>query len=722
MNIRLAACSMVFAMLFAANAFSEDKRDDRVVEKSGFLGLIEKPLHMILGPAGAEGLADIASRPVKVVLGEVPGPDAKAAITPGRTHEYIYNVNKSASVVDEEDIRRMDPKDLQEVLSRQTGIMVNGYMNNAKDSQLDMRGYGEAGPMNYVLLVDGRRTNQIDLSGADLSQIDISSVERIEILRGANSVLYGDNATGGVINVITKKGGAGHHVEYAQEFGSYQYAKERLTVKGGEKFLDYFTNLSYQDSNGYRLNNGYEAEDIFSSFTVKPEENINVCFSAAYHRDWYGQPGAMYPLNIQNDGLTGSRFPDSKAKTEDYYFEVDPRVSGDASGQTIAVSCPISYRSRRAESLSVSFNRYESGHHIQTIDLRPKAEIGSEFFDGTVENKLVFGIDAYHSRDRILSGDVTFTKSQLDITKDTFGIYASDTALVAKRFLLSAGVRGDWARYKFDQYQPASFYDTQDPREAAFETGIGYKYNERSQIYANFARSYRYPATDEFFQSAYESLDYSTWPPTVMVFPAVLNAGLKPQTGNNYEVGIKDNSFGVFDANAAYYVNDNKNEIYYDPITFQNENYRRVMHHGLELEAGADIYKKVRPFLRYAHEKAYFVGGKFASKTVPLVPENKVTVGAGITPIDPLSFEAALNYVGQRYAASDQTNQAGVLKPYTTMDLGINFRVKNLRAFLKLNNIFSTSYYSNGTKNWLGNVAYYPAPEFNMQGGVSVTF
>jgi iron complex outermembrane receptor protein len=712
MNKRFILCSMMFVIFFAANAFSADNKDDRAVEKSGFISFIEKPLHMILGPAGAEGLADIVSRPVSAVLGEVPGPDAKTVITPGRTHEYIYNVNKSASVVDKEDIERMDPKDLQDVLARQSGIMVNGCLNNAKDGQIDMRGFGEAGPMNYVLLVDGRRTNQIDLSGADLSQIDISSVDRIEILRGANSVLYGDNATGGVINVITKKGGAGHHVEYAQEFGSYQYAKERVTVKGSEKFLDYFTNYACQDSDGYRLNNGYEAQDLFSSFTMKPEENVNVCFSSAYHKDWYGQPGAMYPINIQRDGLTGSRFPDSKAKTEDYYFEVDPRVSGEVCAQQIALSCPVSYRSRRAESLSVSFNRYESGHHIQTIDLRPKAEIGSDLFDGTVENKLVLGMDAYHSRDRILSGDITFTKSQLDITKDTFGIYASDTALVAKRFLLSAGVRGDWARYKFDQFQPAPFYDTQDPREAAFETGLGYKYNERSQIYANFARSYRYPATDEFFQSAYESLDYS----------AVLNAGLKPQTGNNYEIGIKDNSFGVFDANAAYYVNDNKNEIYYDPITFQNENYHHVMHHGLELEAGADVYKKIRPFLRYTYEKAYFVGGKFASKTVPLVPENKVTVGAGITPVEPLSFEAALNYVGQRYAASDQTNQAGVLKPYTTMDLGVNFRVKNLRAFLKLNNIFSTSYYSNGTKNWMGNVAFYPAPEFNMQGGVSVSF
>lgn len=699
--------------LWAADENGPDKR-------SGFADLIEKPVRAILRPVGEEGLADLVSRPLNEVLGTIDDLGEKTLITPGKTNEYIYNVNKNASVIDREDIDEMNPKDLQQILSYQQGIMINGYFGNAKDSQLDMRGFGETGPMNYVLLIDGRRTNQIDLSGPDLSQIDVKSIERIEILRGANSVLYGDNATGGVINIITRKGRKGDRIEYSQEFGSYQYNKEYFSVEGGHDFLDYFFNYSYQNSDGYRLNNDYEANDIFSSFTAKPADSLNICFSSGYHRDWYGQPGALYAGNIQTDGRRGSRYPDSKAKTEDYYFEVDPRVSGDAWGSQWLVSAPVSYRARRADALSVGFNRYETDHHIKTLDFRPKCEFDSPFFGGQLENKLVFGADCFSSIDRVLNGDITFNKAQLDITKSTFGIYASDNALIAKRFLASCGVRGEWAKYVFSQFQPAGFYDTQELREAAFDAGIGYKYNERSQIYANFARSYRFPATDEFFQSAYESFDW--WTGAIMVYPAILNSGLKQQVGNNCEIGVKDNSFGFVDANAAYYFIDNRDEIYFDPLTFQNENYPHVVHHGLELGAGANASDKVRPFCKYTFEKSFFVGGTYASKTLPLVPENKLTVGTNIKPIKPLSLDMAINFAGARYAASDDTNGAPKLKSYTTVDLGINYEIKNLRAFFRINNVLNEAYFSNGTKNWLGNVAFYPAPELNMQGGVSVSF
>jgi iron complex outermembrane receptor protein len=715
-KIKLLAITGLFisVVLSAACAAEESDRKERLID------LIKKPFQAILAPVDAEGLADLISRPVEDVLYPVKYFGKKMVITPGRTHEYIYNINKNVSVVDAEDIKRDQPKDLQEILARKAGIMVSGFFANAKDSQVDMRGFGETGLLNYVLLIDGRRTNQIDLSGPDLSQIGVDSIERIEIIRGANSVLYGDNATGGVINIITKRGEKGYRIKYKQEFGSYQYAKEYASIDGRDDFLDYFFNYSYQDSDGYRLNGAYEANDIFAAITVRPDDFLDVHFSSGYHRDWYGQPGALYPGNIQTDGRRGSRFPDSKAKTEDYYFEVDPRIFGQTSAHQWVFSCLTACRSRRSNSLNVGFNRYEANHHISSLEFKPKCEIGSLFLDETLENKLVFGMDCFRARDRILSGDITFTKSQLDIVKETFGIYASDNMLVDRRFIISGGVRGEWARYIFDQFQPAAFYDTQEPREIAFDAGVGYKYNERSQIYANFARSYRYPATDEFFQSAYETFDW--WSGTVRVFPAVLNSGLKHQVGNNCEVGIKDNSFGFLDVNAAYYLIDNKNEIYYDPLTFQNQNYHHIVHHGLELEASADIFERISVFFGYTFQKSFFVGGTFASKNVPLVPENKVFAAISIKPIDPLNIDLAVNYVGSRYVASDQLNEVSRLKPYVTLDLGVSYEMENIRFFGRINNILNEKYFSNATKNWLGNTAFYPAPEMNLEGGVSVIF
>ena len=81
-----------------------------------------------------------------------------------------------------------------------SGVVVSDYLGNPKAVVVDVRGFGETSLSNVLVLVDGRRTNQVDLSGVDWAQIDITTVERIEILRGPATVLYGDNAFGGAIS------------------------------------------------------------------------------------------------------------------------------------------------------------------------------------------------------------------------------------------------------------------------------------------------------------------------------------------------------------------------------------------------------------------------------------------------------------------------------------------------------------------------------------------
>ncbi len=709
--------TVIILSLFLCATIHADEESEE--QKDRLIDIFKKPFEIILAPIEGGGLVDLIFEPAEAVLSPISAL-GDIVVTPGRTQEYVFNVNKNISIITAEDIAEVEPEYIQQMLDRETGIVVNGFLGNVKDNNIDMRGFGETGLLNCVVLIDGRRTNQIDISGADMAQIDINSIEKIEVIRGASCVLYGDNATGGVINIITKKGEAPAHVEYIQEFGSYQRHKEYVSMNGGHDFLDYFCSYSYQDSDGYRVNNAYEADDLFASMTVKPDDFLDVHFSSSYHRDWYGMPGALYPGNIQSDGREGSRFPDSKAKTEDYYFMVVPRILGESDGHETVLSSLISCRDRRTNSRSVGWNVYEANHHISSFEFKPKCEVNSTFFEETLENKLVFGMDYFYARDQVLSGDIAFTKSQVDIIKETFGIYASDSMMVARRFIFSGGVRGEWAGYIFDQFQPANTYGTQCLKEAAFDAGVGYKYNERSQVYANFARSYRFPTTDEFFQSAYETLDWATW--AVRVFPAVLNSDLKQQVGNNCEVGIKDNSFKFLKVNLTYYLIDNKNEIYYDPILFQNTNYPNTMHYGLELETRVDVRENINVFFNYTFQKSFFVGGKFASETIPLVPKTKITTGFNIKPIKPLNVNFALNYISARYVTSDQMNNVSKLKPHVTLDLSIFYELPNIRFFGTIKNFLGESYYSSAIKNWLGDVAFYPAPETTFEGGVTIDF
>ncbi|MEA3489895.1 MAG: TonB-dependent receptor [Candidatus Omnitrophota bacterium] len=704
---------MFFGFSLSVFAAEEEEKEATLTD------LIRKPLKVIFAPVRGGDFVDLIFDPAEIALSPL-FDLGDMVVTPGRTMEYVYNINKNASVITSEEIEQANPQDLQQILIRESGIVINGYLGNAKDSNVGMRGFGETGLLNCVILIDGRRTNQIDLSGPDLSQIDINAVDRIEIIRGANSVLYGDNATGGVINIITKRGEKGDHIEYTQEYGSFRYWKQYFSVNGGHDLMDYFFSYSYQDSDGYRANNAYEANDIFTSITIRPDDFVDVHFSSGYHRDWYGQPGALYDGNMQQDGREGTRFPDSKAKTEDYYFTVNPRLFGGDGYHEGVLSCLMSYRSRRVNALDVGFNRYETNHHIASCEIRPKCEINSEFFDGSLENKLVFGADYFYAKDQVLSGDITFTKSQVDIIKETIGIYASDNMLINKRFIMNGGVRGEWAEYVFSQFQPAGSYDKRSPKEIALDAGLGFKYNERSQVYANYARSYRFPTTDEFFQSAYETFDW--WTFAVRVFPAVLNVDLKHQTGNNYEVGIKDNSIEGLNINAAYYFIDNKNEIYYDPVSFRNENYDHTFHHGLELEARTRMFEKLTAFFNYTFQKALFEGGEYDSYMMPLVPEHKISGGFDVKPVEPLNVNFAVNYTGSRYIASDPKHNSSPLKGHVTIDLGVSVETDYIRLFGVMRNLIGEKYFSNATRNWIGNTAFYPAPERTYEWGVTIRF
>ncbi len=146
-------------------------------------------------------------------------------VTATRDTEEIRKVPANVTVVTREQIEQSNSKTVVDVLRSEGDVVVRDFYGNGKTASVDIRGFGETGPLNTLVLVDGRRVNEIDLSGVDWTQIPLDQVERIEIVRGSGSVLYGDNATGGVINIITKRPEKPFAVQAEGVVGSYGYYK-----------------------------------------------------------------------------------------------------------------------------------------------------------------------------------------------------------------------------------------------------------------------------------------------------------------------------------------------------------------------------------------------------------------------------------------------------------------------------------------------------------------
>ena len=114
------------------------------------------------------------------------------------------NATFATEIYTKQDIENSKSKDVYDFLSSQTSVNVSPSFGNTFSQKLDLRGYGIGdGYQNIVVLLNGRKLNNIDMSTQLLSSIPLESVEKIEILKGTGSVAFGDGANAGVINIIT---------------------------------------------------------------------------------------------------------------------------------------------------------------------------------------------------------------------------------------------------------------------------------------------------------------------------------------------------------------------------------------------------------------------------------------------------------------------------------------------------------------------------------------
>ena len=246
-------------------------------------------------------------------------------VTAARQEEKVAKVPANVTVITAEQIASSPAETVPELLRTAAGVVVNDITGNGRRVTVDLRGFGETAALNTLLLIDGRRVNQADLAGVDWTLISKDRIERIEIVHGGRgSVLYGDNAAGGVINIITKKGDE-FHVSGGLAAGSYDTLLTRLGISGSTERVSYAVNGDFRTSDGYRDNGGSEAKDIGANFEFFATDRFSVALNTGYHKDDTELPGSILLTDL-NSGTsrTSTDSPDDFSDTEDYYLQVVP--------------------------------------------------------------------------------------------------------------------------------------------------------------------------------------------------------------------------------------------------------------------------------------------------------------------------------------------------------------------------------------------------------------
>lgn len=627
----------------------------------------------------------------------------EVVVSATRQEEKIFTVPANVSVISEADIRQSTANNIPDLLKTQVGIQVVDITGNGRSFNVDLRGFGETAPLNTLVLVDGRKINQADLSGSDWTLIPIDRVKRIEIVRGGRGgVLYGDNAAGGVINIITKEGDA-LKAGVTVLGGSYDTWKGSAYMSGILKNVSYALSSSYLTSDGYRENSSTEAKDLGLKLSYYAGGQLKLNLSSGYHEDSTRLPGAIKTSEYAaGASRTDSLHPDDFADAEDYYIQIEPELFFLNESRI-----KINFSFRRRDSLSFSSGTWWSftgDTEIETVSVSPQIVFNEEVFG--FDNTLNIGSDLSDIVEDITNSSVFFgvpSQGIFNLKKENYGFYIHDVFNLRDNLALSGGYRYDRAKYAFQPSTP----DRKTMSETLYNGGINYIYDQKkSSVYINYSRSFRYPVLDEIYNFVKNTIDTS----------------LDPQTSDDYELGIRHYFTPRMYANINFFRIDTNDEIIYNSGAFANQNLDgKTRRDGLELLISKS-YSKLTLSGSYTFTDATIRGGQFDGNDFPNIPEHKATFNALYSFEN--GFSIAINgiYMGKRPFISDFPNAFSDQKDYLVINTKFWYRWKNLTGFLNVNNITDESYSEFGGIDSTPEKGFYPSPKINFILGVTVDF
>ncbi|MCJ7542053.1 MAG: TonB-dependent receptor [Desulfobacterales bacterium] len=628
----------------------------------------------------------------------------EVVVTATRQEEKISSVPANVTVVNETDIKNSTAYDIPDLLRKQAGVHVNDIAGNRRNYTVDLRAFGETASLNTLVLVDGRRINQADLSGSDWALIPLDRVNKIEIIRGGRgSVLYGDNATGGVINIITKEGKA---FKTGAEIngGSYDTFKGSAYVSGAKNKLSYALSGSYLTSDGYRDNSDTEAKDIGLNLDYYQNDIVKWNLSSGFHKDSTGLPGAIKASEFAaGASRTASLNPNDFADVEDYYVKGGPEIFFLSDSE---FKMDISFRKRNF----LSFASFDAGSFtgdtdIDTIAISPQIIFKEKLWG--VDNRLIVGFDYTDVVEDITNSSVFFgvpSTGIFELKKKNYGYFIHDEIRPWENFAISGGYRYDRAEFNFKPSTP----DNKTMSEDLFTAGANYNFFEKSSIYFSFARSFRYPVLDEIFN----------------FFTNTIDTTLIPQTSDNYEFGIRHYFTESLFANVNIFRIDTKNEMIYNPNSFSNENLDdKTRRDGFEFSV-TKTFSKVMLRGNYTFTDATIRNGQFENNAFPNVPRHKAALIGLFTLGKGFSLTVDGVYVGERPFISDFSNDFENQEDYLIVNTKLKYLWKKMTVFLNINNITDKEYSEYGGISTfpITEPGYFPSPKINFLAGISADF
>ncbi|MFA5670137.1 MAG: TonB-dependent receptor [Balneolaceae bacterium] len=588
-------------------------------------------------------------------------------ITASKTPTSSRETTRPVVVITEKQIQQNAGKDIAELLNQQSGISINGALSNpSKDKGVYLQG---ASTQYTLILIDGQPVN--DPSGAggafDLRLFPLSSVERIEVVKGSMSTLYGSDAIAGVINIITKKPTNNTvQVNGLSSYGSHNSFLGSLGVNGKLDRVGYSLNYSREQSDGIN-----EATDASNA--------------GNFDKDGFSRDAVNARLNVDViDGLSISPFLNYSSYDGD--FDADAFTDGINSYEAELINPGVNL------DYSTTDISLKGRYNFNKVERIFKDAFGTSAYKGNMQNADLFGTYTLSNNVKILGG-FNFQKVVLDDGNNTTDNPEAALYSPYVNVLLTNGSGlGAELGLRFNNHSDAG-------SNLNYSFSPYYNITENVRVLGSLSTGFKAPTLNELFG------------------PFGANPDLKSQQSRYADIGLDFFALkGRLNAKAMYFNRYIEDVIIYAfPNGYINQN--EQSDHGFEFTSSwiANEMISLNGFYNYVTGEATSDDGTGQEvKTDNLIrrPKHSVGLNLSLQPIQQLTVNIGGSYTGERqdlffnpnnfYASEEVT-----LDAFTLINLYAEYRfpVAGITLFGDVKNVFNEDYTEVYGFNTLGTTA-----------------
>lgn len=608
-------------------------------------------------------------------------------ISGARTSAPGLDIPAATTTITREQIAETGARDLDEVLRQIPALHVSDGLGNGGNSRIDMRGFGATAPSNVAILINGRKINPAtDGAALYLNSIDLDNVAQIEIIEGSAGTLYGNQAVGGLINIITRRPDSRSR---QARIGAGSFRGREISASLAEPFsaggglqldIQRAQSDNYRDRNASkvtRFNGRVEIAHAAGSSSVELQilddylETPGALFASELAEN---RRQAVYPNDFQDTDSRVLILGTAREITPHWRFEGELSIRDDDREFVQSFRCCAGSTSTQDR---------------DAIEFTPRL-IGR--YNGTV---FTAGID-------ILNTDYLLVSAFGPQGNDQAiqALYGQVTHPLSPDTSITAGMRH--ARVGNDIDNNGAAVDIDDDVTVG-SLGIVHRPNPDWRLFMRADQNYRFAKVDEHTN-----------------VPFGQPVGLDTQRGVSYETGASFDQAGISASFNAYYLRL-EDEISFDASSFFNINLPRTRRRGITTALDFDVSQTVTAGVSYAYVDSEITSGPFRGNEVPLVPSQRATAYVSYQPYADLQTRLDIQHIDEQFLGGDFDNSSAPLDAYSVVNLVANYNIDNWRLTAKINNLLDKRYSETGASGFAGD-GFNPAPERNFWLGLAYSY